>query len=242
MKAMRQEASPRFEVATIRPSDPSPNNSGSGFKLSGHRIFAVRENLVALITFAYGLHPSQVLGAPSWADTDNFDVNGEPDEPGVPNLDQMRGMYRQLLSDRFHLEFHRAKKELPVYVIQVGKSGPKLTPSTRTMPFPDQTMRGSGNLRETNATMAEFAGMLQVAVLDRPVLDQTALPGRFDFTLLWRPDEFQTSSGPARAANPNDARPSLTTAFQEQLGLKLEAVKAPADVLIIDRVEKPSGN
>jgi hypothetical protein len=97
---MRQEAAPRFEVATVKPSDPSPGNSGSGFKLSGHRVFAVRENLVALITFARGLHPSQVLGAPSWADTDNFDVNGEPDEPGVPNLDQMRSMYPSCVPSR----------------------------------------------------------------------------------------------------------------------------------------------
>lgn len=242
LKPMRQEALPRFEVATVKPSDPSPGNSGSGFKRSGHRILAVRENLVALITFAYGLHPSQLLGAPSWADSEDFDVNGEPNEPGVPTLDQMRSMYRQLLSDRFHLAFHRAKKELPVYVIQVGRSGPKLRESTREIPFPDQTMKGLGNLRETNATMAEFAGMLQAMVLDRPVLDRTGLAGRFDFTLLWTSDEFQTSSGPARAANPNDARPSLTTAFQEQLGLKLESVKAPADVLIVDKVEKPSGN
>lgn len=242
LKPMRREASPRFEVATVKPSDPNPANSNSGFKLSGRRIYAVRESLVDLITFAWALHPSQVFGAPSWASTEKFDVNGEPDEPGVPNLDQMRNMYRQLLSDRFQLAFHRAQKELPVYVIQVGKGGPKLTPSTRTIPFPDQTMRGLGNLRETNATMAEFAGMLQVAVLDRPVLDQTRLSGRFDFTLLWTPDEFQTFSGPARPANPNDTRPSLTTAFQEQLGLRLEAVKAPADVLIIEKVEKPSGN
>jgi len=241
-KPMRQEASPRFEVATVKPSDPSPSNSGSGFQLRGRRVVAVRKNLVNLITFAYGLHPSQVVGAPSWGDTEPFDVNGEPDEAGLPNLDQMRSMYRQLLTDRFHLAFHRAQKELPVYVIRVGKGGPKLQPSTLAIPFPDQTMRGTGNLRETNATMAEFAGELQVAVLDRPVLDQTRLAGRFNFTLLWTPDEFQTSGGTARPANPNDARPSLTTAVQEQLGLKLEAIKAPADVLIIDKVEKPSGN
>lgn len=236
---MRKETSPAFEVATIKPSDPA--GSGSGFKISGRRIFAVRENLRALITFAYGLHPSQVVGAPSWADTEYFDVNGEPDEPGAPNLEQMRSMYRKLLSDRFQFSSHRAQRELPVYVISVGKNGPKLTPSARTSAVPDQTMRGLGNLTETNATIAEFASMLQVSVLDRPVLDQTGISGRFNFTLKWMPDEFQTS-GAARLTEPGDTRPSLSTAIQEQLGLKLEATRASADVLIIDRVERPSEN
>jgi uncharacterized protein (TIGR03435 family) len=191
----------------------------------------VRENLIALVTFAYGLHPSQLVGAPSWADTENFDVNGEPDEPGVPNPDQMRSMYRRLLSDRFQLAFHRAKKQLPVYAIRVGKKGSRLKASARPGSPTDQTMNGSGHLRETNATMADFASMMQAAVLDRPVLNQTGLSGWFDFTLVWSPDQA-----------PNDSRPSLTTAFEEQLGLKLAAVKAPAEVFIIDKVEKPSGN
>src|SRR3569833_57340 len=92
---MRKEASPAFEVATIKPSDPA--ESGSGFKISDRRIFAVRESLRALITFAYGLHPRQVVDAPAWADSVYFDVNGLPDENGVPNLEQMRTMYRRLL-------------------------------------------------------------------------------------------------------------------------------------------------
>jgi uncharacterized protein (TIGR03435 family) len=237
---MRREASPGFDVATIKPSDPTM--SRSGFKMNGRRIFALRENLVDLITLAYGLHPSQVQNAPSWAEAEYFDVNGEPDEPGVPNLEQVRSMYRKLLADRFRLSFHRGQKELAVYVIRVGKNGPKVKSSTRVgSAVPDQTMNGSGNLRETNATMAEFASMLQVAVLDRPVLDQTGLSGRFDFTLAWAPDEFQTSGG-ARPPDPGNLRPSLTTAIQEQLGLKLEATRAPAEVFIIDSVEKPSGN
>jgi uncharacterized protein (TIGR03435 family) len=150
-------------------------------------------------------------------------------------------MYRKLLSERFHLSFHRAQKELAVYVIRVGKNGPKLRASARAGSVPDQTLNGSGNLRETNATMAEFAGMLQVTVLDRPVLDETGLSGRFDFTLQWTPDEFQISGG-ARPPDAAGARPSLTTAVQEQLGLKLEATRAPVEVFIIDQVEKPSGN
>ena len=235
LKPMRKDALPGFEVATIKPSDPTRFNSG--FKIDGRRVYTERESLSAMIMFAYGVHPRQIVGAPAWADTDYYDVNGQPDEPGEPSLDQMRSMYRKLLSDRFQLSCHADKKELPVFVLAVGKNGPKIARNlSSTSAFPDQTIHGQGNLTERNATMAEFAGMLQAAVLDRPVLDQTKLEGRFDFMLRWTPDSAQT--------RPDDANafPDLFTAVQEQLGLKLEATKAMADVIIVDRVEKPSAN
>jgi uncharacterized protein (TIGR03435 family) len=239
LKNMRKDASPAFEVATIKPSDPTEPNSG--FKIEGRRVHALRENLRSIIMFAYGIHPRQILDAPAWADTDYFDVNGQPDEPGIPSLDQMRTMYRKLLADRFQFSCHSDKKDLPVFILSVGKNGPKLARSQNLSGFPDQTMHGRGNLTERNASMAEFAGMLQAAIVDRPVLDQTKLEGRFDFMLRWTADQAQSSGG-ARPTDDLNAFPELFTAMQVQLGLKLEAVKAPADVLIIDRVEKPSGN
>ena len=96
-----------------------------------------------------------------------------------------------------------------------------------------------------NATMAEFAGVMQSAVLDRPVVDQTGLPGRYDFLLRWTPDEFQFGGLGIRVPPPADnadAPPDLYTAIQQQLGLKLESTKAPAEVLVIEHVEKPSEN
>jgi uncharacterized protein (TIGR03435 family) len=93
--------------------------------------------------------------------------------------------------------------------------------------------------------MEEFAGLMQSAVLDKPVIDQTGLAGRFDFTLKWTPDEFQFAGlgiKPPAPADNADAPPDLFTAMQQQLGLKLESTKAPADVLVIDHVEKPSEN
>lgn len=240
LKPMRKDAAPGFEVATIKPSDPTRFNSG--FKIDGRRIYTERENLRSMIMFAYGVHPRQVLNAPPWADTDYYDVNGQPDEPGEPSLDQVRSMFRKLLADRFQLSCHPDSKELPVFVLSVGKNGHKLARSERgQMEFPDQTIHGPGNLTERNATMAEFAGMLQAAVLDRPVLDQTKLEGRFDFMLRWTPDESQFS-GRARPTDDANALPDLFTAMQEQLGLKLESVKAPANVIIVDKVEKPSAN
>ncbi|HVW06975.1 MAG TPA: TIGR03435 family protein [Bryobacteraceae bacterium] len=231
---MRKDASPAFEVAAIQLSDPAETNFG--FQQRGSRVIAVRENLRNLITFAYRLHPSQVLNAPAWADTDYFDVDGLPDEPGVPTLQQQRIMYQKLLSDRFQLSFHRTQKELPVYILTAGKNGPKLATSARAPDAgTDQSMIRPGYLTETNATMGDLAGVLQFMVLDRPVLDRTGLAGHFDFTLRWTPDD---SPAPGRGDGP----PGLPTAIQEQLGLKLEATKASADVLIIDKVERPSAN
>ncbi len=93
--------------------------------------------------------------------------------------------------------------------------------------------------------MADFVGLLQGAVLDRPVLDQTGLTGRFDFSLNWTPDDSQFAGMGAKSPPPTDganAPPSLYTAIQEQIGLKLDATKALADVIVIDHLEKPSEN
>jgi uncharacterized protein (TIGR03435 family) len=99
--------------------------------------------------------------------------------------------------------------------------------------------------RVSNTTMKEFADALQMAILDKPVLDQTGLQGKFDFLLKWTPDETQFTAMGVRFSPPGDnpsALPGLFGAMQEQLGLKLEAVKAQADVLVVDKVERPSAN
>jgi uncharacterized protein (TIGR03435 family) len=128
-----------------------------------------------------------------------------------------------------------------VYALTVGKNGPKLTGSDAASPIPNLIPRGPGNLPARNATMEEFAGVMQ-SHLDRPVFDQTGLKGRFDFQLQWTPDEttrFAPLDGPPGGA---ETLPDLFTAIQQQLGLKLESTRAQVDVLVIDRVEKPSEN
>jgi len=155
-------------------------------------------------------------------------------------------MVQKLLAERFKLAFHRDKKELSVYAITVGKNGHKLTKSEgNPSGLPGLFFRGLGNLPVTNATLADFAGVMQTAVLDRPVVDQTGIVGRWDFTLNWTPDEFQFGGLGVRVPPPGnaaDAPPDLFTAVQEQLGLKLESTKAPAEVFVVDRAEKPSEN
>ncbi len=243
-KPMAADADPVFEVATIKPSRPEAQ--GKAFQVRGRQFFTMNTSLSDLISFAYGIHARQIVGAASWVESEKYDLNAQPDGEGQPNEKQWKIMLQKLLADRFKLSFHRDKRELSVYAIVAGKDGPKLTKSGGDPNgLPGLFFRGLGNLPARNATMADLAGVMQAAVLDRPVVDQTGISGRFDFTLMWTPDEFQFGGLGVRvpAAAENDpARPDLFAAFQEQLGLKLESTKAPAEVLAIDRVDKPSEN
>ena len=241
---MAANADPAFEVATIKPSNPDA--PGKGFTVRGRQFATFNTTLNDLITFAYGLHAKQIEGGPDWLSKDKYDITAKPDGEGQPNDKQWRVMLQKLLADRFQLKFNRQKKDLPVYAIVIAKSGSKLTKSEGDPNgLPGLFFRGLGDLPARNANMADFAGLLQAAVLDRPVVDQTGLSGRFDFTLKWTPDESQFAGMgvhvPAAIDNP-DAPPDLFTAIQEQLGLKLDSTKAPVDVLVIDSVQKPSSN
>lgn len=247
-KPMAADANPSFEVATIKPSDP--NRPGKAFQIRGREFLTLNTTVTDIITFIYGVHARQISGGPSWMDSEKFDINAKPDGEGQPNLDQYKTMAKKLLADRLKLAFHHDKKELAVYAITIAKGGAKLTKSEGNPNGPPALFfRGLGVLPARNASMSEFAEVMQGAVLDRPVVDQTGLTGKFDFTLQWTPDETQFAAlrggGPPPTQPPSDttdARPDLFTAMQQQLGLKLESTRAPADVLVIDHVEKPSEN
>jgi uncharacterized protein (TIGR03435 family) len=243
-KPMAADADPAFEVATIKPS--APDAQGKGFRVRGRQFSTLNTSLSDLITFAYGLHPRQITNAPDWLTKDKYDLAAEPDGEGQPNDKQWKIMVQKLLADRFQLTFHHDKAELSVYALTVGKNGSKLTKSEGDPNgLPGLFFRGLGALNVRNATMTDFTGLMQAAVLDRPVVDQTGLPGRYDFTLNWTPDETQFVGMGVSVPPPADnaaAPPDLFTAVQEQLGLKLEATKAMVDILVIDRVAKPSAN
>lgn len=202
-------------------------------------------SLSMLISFAYSVQATQIVNAPSWVKTDKYDVTAVPSVE-QPTLAQSRVMMQKLLSDRFKLTIHTDKKELSVYALGVDKTGPKLMKSDSSPNRSPSLLFGKlGNLTVRNANMRGFVSLLQEAVLDRPVIDQTGIDGRYDFTLNWTPDESQFRSIGVRIPSPTDnanAPPGLFTAIKEQIGLKLTAVKAPADVLVIDHVEKPSAN
>jgi uncharacterized protein (TIGR03435 family) len=183
---------------------------------------------------------------PSWAETERYDIAARLPQGGEPSDAQIRTMLKELLQSRFGLSFHTEKRAISVYAISIGKNGPAgikmVKNTTNGIRIGSQ---GLGRVTFSGATMTNFAIQLQLRVLDRPVIDQTGLTDRCDFTLNWMPDEFQFSRATAaqRAAAVStgaDTLPDLFTAFQEQLGLKLRTTKAPADVLVIDNVSKPS--
>jgi uncharacterized protein (TIGR03435 family) len=245
-RSMAADAPLVFEVATVKLSNPDA--PGKLFTVKGREVLTINTTLADLITMAYNVHIRQVVGGPSWMENDKFDVTGRPQAEGTPNTEQLRGLIRGLLSDRFKLTVHTEKKEQPAYLLTVGSRGHKLTANT-TNPngLPALLFKGLGMLPVVNATMGDFARVMTQAVLDRPVIDRTGLQGRFDFTLNWTADESQFRSmgvripPPPATPDPN-ALPGLFTAIQEQLGLRLDSANAPVDVIVIDRVEKPSDN
>ena len=238
---------PAFEVSTIKPARPEGrfslllNQSGM--------LNTTATSLSDLIKFAYGVHPKQITGGPSWIESDRYDITGKPDTEGIPNVPQLRTMMQKLLKDRFQLTMHPEQKELSVYAITVTKTGATITkadPSPVAVPgFAGGGQRGM-NVR--NATLAEFAGVLQAQVLDRPVVDQSGFGlTRYNFILKWTPDGQQlqaagrsaqcpTAGGPWRRASGYLHGVSATTRIE------LESTKAMVDVFVIDRVNKPSEN
>jgi len=232
-----------FEVATIKPAEAEP---GRFIKMqSAHRFYAKGHTLKSLVCAAYNLNPRSVSGGPAWIESDRYDIlAGTPGEIR-PNLDEQMAMLRKLLTDRFGLTFHHEQKELSFYALTVAKSGSKLKESTGPADGPPELINvvypDHVTLPAKNATVAQFVAMMQRAVLDRPVVDRTGLSGKFDFTLEWTADESQFGGAlPPPPAEP--AKPGLFAALQEQLGLKLEAMKGPVETMVIDRVERPSEN
>jgi uncharacterized protein (TIGR03435 family) len=203
----------------------------------GRRFSVVHTSLSDLVNFAFGFQQRQILGAPDWFTSESYDISGEPDGEGEPSGKQWQSMVIKLMVDRFQFKFHYEKRELSVYALTVAKGGPKLTRSQSDPGAPGGMGFGPpGNFGATNSTMADVADALGHGALDRPVVDQTGLTGKFDLKLTWTPD------GPPASTESVDAPPDIFTAIQKELGLKLESTKAPVDVLVIDHVERPSAN
>lgn len=233
---MSPTAHPSFEVATVKRSDP--DDQRRRFNVDGRRVLVENQTVSAMMEVAFGVHPKQIQNLPAWAVTERFDVQGVPDEDGEPSLTQFREMLRKLLEDRFGLRLHTERRDMDRYALAIAKGGPKLEPS-KSPPEALQTSNGSGtktsmSLKITNVSMENLILELQSA-RDRPVVDETGLKGRFDFSLTWARDDAPTVD----ADNP---LPGFFTAIQEQMGLKLEPSKGPVNVLVVDKVELPSTN
>ena len=189
------------------------------------------------------------MGGPKWLDSERFDIEAKVDGPAAEQMRtlsreqrklQMQAMFQQLLADRFKLSVHWETRELPVYALVVAKSGPKLTAATK----PDSgTSSSNGQFMARGMTLAEISQSLTQELareLGRVIIDKTGIAGRYDVTLKWTPDADGAS--PDKGTEDTSSGPSIFTALQEQLGLKLESTKGPVQVLVIDHIEMPSEN
>jgi uncharacterized protein (TIGR03435 family) len=243
---MAANADPSFEVATIKPSHPN-DPAGKNFSFRAGHVLTRDTNMNDLIARAYGLHAKQIVGAPDWFGADLYDIEGKPDAAGAPSDQQLKIMLQKLLAERFKLTFHHEKRDLSVYVITVAGGGPKMTIAD-TDSRKGFHLRGLGDVLGTSLTMTDFAERMQGGVMDKPVVDQTGLSGKYDFELKWTPDESQFAQfrGVGAVVRPPtddpNAPPTIFTAMQEQLGLKMKTEKFLDDVIVIDHVDKPSEN
>jgi len=227
-----------LEAATIRPTDPG--NTQLRISVPGNRVEAEAFTVKDLIAFAYQVDRSQVVAEAQWAGSERYNISGKREAAGKPTLDEIRLMLQTLLADRWQLNVHRETREMPVFVLTAGKGGPKMTKRTEgDGGEPTQmVLQGGAKLPGRNVSMKELAGLLQAMVLDRPVLDKTGLTGNFDFNLAWRPEPGELGGkGGTAGSDPN--APDIFAAVQEQLGLRLESQKELAEVIVVDRVERP---
>jgi uncharacterized protein (TIGR03435 family) len=210
------QTQPAFDAASVKPVDP-------GDRVNSYtRSNEFMGSLQALIRYAYGVEDYRIAGGPKWLEGDKFSVVYKPSGP------QANLMLRALLAERFKLAVHTETKELPVYALRVAKNGPKMEKADK----PGGTSSGGAMIRGT-MDMSTFVSYLS-STLGRRVMDETELTGPYTLSLKWTPDDQPTPA--------SDGAPSLVTAIQEQLGLRLESTKGPVEILVIDHAEKPSAN
>lgn len=243
-----------FEVSTVKQNKSGSSGSSSGFR--DGRFLASNTTLKNVLQYrAYGIPESRILGGPPWIGSQRFDIEAKTDSAATERLrtlarDQRRietrAMFQQLLADRFQLAVHLETRDLPLYVLVVQKKGPSLSP-TKEPEGHSGTSSNDGQLTARGLTLAQLADTLTQELsreLGRVVIDKTGIQGRYDFALKWTPDTGAPpmNNGADASAPQPDAGPSIFTAIQEQLGLKLESSKGPVQVLVIDHAEMPSEN
>ncbi len=241
-----------FDVVAIKPADPNTQGGGIRMMPGGGLNFLSTAHM--LVTFAYDLRDFQLLGEPGWMKTERFDIKTKAEgtglDPSRPPADAEfrkadyanRQRTRSMLAERFQLAIHRETKELPVYVLVQAKGGHKLKENKATE-GPMNMRMNRGQLTAQRMPIQNLCNAL-ANILGRPVVNQSGLEGSFDYKLEWTPDPTPSLPGDASegvsASDPGG--PSLSAALQEQLGLRLESKKGPVEVIIIDRISKPTEN
>jgi uncharacterized protein (TIGR03435 family) len=238
-QALGQTAGPEpaFDVATIKPSHATDGHSHIYNHAEIGEFSTINVSLKGLMEFAYELPETRMVGGTAWLDSAKFDIQAKTDSQQAARLKslsfnqataEIRRMVQALLADRFQLKMHDETRELPIYTLVVAKGGAQLgevQSNGTTISLGRDHLEVQGN--DSVALLAEQLAKL----LGRVVVDRTGITGRYDIKLKWAPDDSTDASGP-----------SIYTALQEQIGLKLEAGKGPVKVLVIDRVQQPSEN
>jgi uncharacterized protein (TIGR03435 family) len=254
---------PKFEVASVKAGAEQPFISVRA--LPGGRLTAAAP-AIFLIQNAYGLQPFQVSGGPGWLQTDRFEVDARAGDNA--GRERLMLMLQALLEDRFQLRSHRETKELPAYNLMAVKNGPKLPPPSPGScaavdsggpppgpPRPGQPLIGpcgrlvimaepsGARLQGGQIEMPELTRILSM-IMSRSVIDKTGFSGKFDVKLEFSVDAASAGlpKGRELADTADMPNPSIFSAVQEQLGLKLEGTKGPVEIMVIDHMERPSAN
>jgi bla regulator protein blaR1 len=256
---------PAFEVVSIKPN--KSDSMMSRIMMTPDGISVTGFPLHMLLREALGVSDNQLVGEPHWVNSDRFDIEAKVAAEDAPKLQTLKpqqrlAMFLPIFEERFGLKFHHETKELTQYVLVVAKDGPKLKEAKEGDTYPNGVKGPDGVAHAGLMRMGrgEFTGQgVELAVLVRQlsfqfgstVVDKTGLTGKYDFDLKWTPDEASgamfkspdsAQPGSESPAPPATSGPSIFTALQEQLGLRLEAHKEPADVIVIDHIDQPSPN
>jgi uncharacterized protein (TIGR03435 family) len=244
--------SPVFDVAAIRQNNSDHTARSHIYYSPGDGSFrAINVPMKMLLQFAFGLPETRIIGGPDWLSSIKFDVDAKADSSIDARMSTLSGddarqekqkMVRALLADRFKLIDHMETRELPIYILAPAKGGSKLQPSKSNGTTVD-SWNNKIDVRGGDNTVALLAEELSKR-LGRVVIDKTGIQGRYDILLNWTPDDGAAGplNGGGGISAAADSGPSIFTAIQEQLGLKLESQKGPVEVLVIDSVDMPSAN
>lgn len=257
---------PEFSVASIKPD--KSGSMGVRIMFGPDNFTATNIPLKMVIREAFDVNDDQVTGEPGWIDSDRYDIDAKVDSSDVAamkdlSFDQRKAMVRALLVERFGLKYHQETRDLPVYALVVAKGGPKLHEAKPGDTYPngfkgpDGKAGGAGLMSfnaqgQLTAQGIELSGLVRILSQQtgRTVLDKTGLTGKYDFTLQMPPMHGPMPMPHAAGAGPpgaddsadDNSGPSIFTALQDQMGLKLESQKAPLPVFVIDHIEQPSEN
>jgi|HubBroStandDraft_5_1064220.scaffolds.fasta_scaffold167156_1 uncharacterized protein (TIGR03435 family) len=235
-----------FDVVSVRPNHSGSESMDNGSAPMDDGWHMTNMPLEDMVQWAFGLFlGDEITGLPEWAKHERYDVTAKVSDGDVAAFRkvidpvQRAPMLQKILVDRFHLKYHYDLKALPVYALVVGKNGVRMTEiqpglDANGMKFGGGRQVGRGLIRSMGQPMKPLVNQLSIE-LKRPVVDRTGLKGFYNFTLRWTPEDGAPPEGDVAA-------PSIFTAVQEELGLKLEPAKAPVQVLVIDNLERPSEN